>query len=82
MFVDLLPMKIRRIVKIFVCVMIETFCVLMIYASYGLVVLQMSSNQLSPAMRVPMYFGTLAIPIGFALIFVRVIQVAKKEVFG
>lgn len=76
MFRNFLPTRFLDFVIYASYTAIIVFSVLMIKTSYPLLVLQYSSNQLSAAMKAPMYLGTLAIPVGFTLIMIRSIQMA------
>ena len=50
------------------------FCVWVLYLGIKQVIFLKGMDQTSPAMRLPMYFPYLAIPIGFGLMVIRLIE--------
>lgn len=69
LFVNWLPPKAAARVVIFVQVLMILF--LFILAKQGLALALMNLSQLSPAMRIPMFFSYLAIPVGAVLMIIE-----------
>lgn len=63
---DLLPAKGKKIMQIIVHILCGVFFALMIY--YGFIYMGKMSNQLSPAMRLPMSIMYASIPVGGILL--------------
>ncbi|BCV24874.1 TRAP transporter small permease [Gelria sp. Kuro-4] len=80
--ISMFPRPVHRFLQMFGVGCVILFSGLMIWASIGLVLIQAGSGQLSAAMRIPMYFGTLAIPVGFMLLGVRSAQVLITKKFS
>lgn len=59
---NLLPPKVRKILKLLVQVICVVFFVMMIY--YGFIYVGKQGAQLSPAMRIPMSYMYASIPVG------------------
>lgn len=78
MFMTPLPRVLQGIFYYFGCVVILATCVLFIYATWDIMVMQKGSNQLLISMPVPIYFSTLALPVGFAMVIIRTVQLAVK----
>ena len=67
-----LPPMAGKAVKIFIHVVCGAFCVIAIY--YGFRYMGMQGNQLSAALRLPMRYMYMSIPIGFAIMEVHVVD--------
>jgi TRAP-type C4-dicarboxylate transport system permease small subunit len=67
--VDRLPPRVAAGVAVFVQVL--TILFLVILAKQGLALALINLNQLSPAMRIPMFFPYLAVPVGAALMIIE-----------
>ncbi len=78
MMVDKLSGKTRLLVMTFAyCVIIVAsgmFC----YASMDVVMLQYNLGQILPALGIPFYTSTLALPVGFLFIIIRTVQLTIK----
>lgn len=72
-FTLLLPKKARKALEIVVQFVSMGVCALILKFGADIVVKQMASGQLSPAMRIPMYYIYVAIPIGMAFCIIRYI---------
>lgn len=55
------------------------FCITIAYISFKVVAFLHGSGQLSPAMRIPMYWAYLAIPVGVTLMGLRFIQATLNK---
>ncbi|MFA5447387.1 MAG: TRAP transporter small permease [Sphaerochaeta sp.] len=73
-FTMLLPKKYQRVLAILINVASIVLCVAILVFGIKIVQTQMRRGQLSPAMRLPMGYVYLAIPIGMVLFIVRYIQ--------
>jgi TRAP-type C4-dicarboxylate transport system permease small subunit len=69
MVVDRLPPRAATCVSIFV--QAATILFLAVVAQQGLALTLVNLNQLSPAMRIPMFYPYLAVPLGAALMIVE-----------
>lgn len=68
----------RMVMDLFSCTMVLAFCVVVMVSVLKLVDVQRASNQLSPALHVPMYIMTLAIFLGMLfLCFVEIEAIVK-----
>lgn len=72
--VSMLPTKLHAIFKIIEKVIMLAFFAYMIKYANNFVQASITSGQLSPAMRLPMYFVQVAPLVGFALTIVRLLQ--------
>ena len=81
-FTHLLPQKGRDILAILVDIVGMGVCALLIYLGASIVSSQMASGQVSPSMRIPMYFIYGAIPTGMAFCVIRYIIEIVKGVKG
>ena len=79
-FVLMLPQRFRKIVSIITYVLCGFFTAVVCVFSIQIIMTQMSTGQVSPAMKVPMWVVYSAIPIGTALMTFRYLQVLVKEV--
>jgi C4-dicarboxylate transporter DctQ subunit len=73
-FTMLLPKKAKKILAIIVMVGGIFLCVVILKFSMDLTTTLFSRNQLSPAMRIPIAYAYLAVPVGIGLFIVRYIQ--------
>jgi len=73
-FAMLLPKKAQKVLNIFVMIATAILCVLIFRYGVAIVQTQLEKNQLSPAMRIPMGYMYLAIPVGMVFFIVRYIQ--------
>lgn len=69
LIVNRLPPRVAAGVAVFVQVL--TILFLVILAKQGLALALINLNQLSPAMRIPMFFPYLAVPVGAALMIIE-----------
>lgn len=70
-FTLLLPKKARKALDILVKVVCTGVYALIMKFGYDIVISQMASGQLSPAMRIPMWYIYMAIPIGMVFCIIR-----------
>lgn len=75
-FVNMIPVKLQRILNVIVYLMIAGFACLMIYASIP--VLQLNTMQRSPALGIQMSWVYLAIPVSMVLIAIVAITLAFR----
>lgn len=70
----ILPKKLRGFVELFSMVIGIALCSIILKYGVDIVITQMSRMQYSPAMRIPMGYIYLAIPVGMALFIIRYVQ--------
>lgn len=75
-----LPKRAQIIVKYLGIVISIIFCIVVFGASLGILQRQIAGHQVSPAMRIPMWWAYAAIPVGTFLMTVRFIQTLVKTV--
>jgi C4-dicarboxylate transporter DctQ subunit len=68
------PPKVRKVMVFFVHIVVIVFCLVLAYYSYQQMLRVQASEQISPAMELPMWIPYLSIPIGSGLIAIRNIQ--------
>jgi len=73
-FISLFPQKLKRFCIILSGFFSVAFCIIIAVISFNVVLFLYKSGQLSPAMRIPMYWAYLAIPVGTILMSLRFIQ--------
>jgi C4-dicarboxylate transporter DctQ subunit len=78
MLVVFLPKNIQIIVKYVGGIITIIFCIIVFGASLGILYRQIVSNQISPAMRIPMWWAYGAIPAGTLLMTIRFAQILFK----
>ena len=78
MLVTALPKNVQAIVKYLGLIISIIFCIVVIVASLGIIQRQFTGNQVSPAMRIPMWWAYAAVPAGAFLMTVRFIQILIK----
>lgn len=74
MFKDLLPHLYRRIIDFIALGLWFFVAVTLAYVGSDVILSLMEQGQVSPAMRVPMWWAYLAIPVGGLLMSIRLIQ--------
>ena len=74
-----LPKKAQAVVKYLGIIISIVFCIVVLRASLGIVHRQIVSHQVSPAMRIPMWWAYAAIPLGTFLMAARFIQALLKR---
>lgn len=79
-FVDRLPPSLGS--KVRVTVQLITIGFLAIVARFGFSLASLNAGQLSPAMRIPMTFPYLAIPVGSCLMILELIRGLLEELAG
>ena len=77
--VSALPKNIQKITNYIAIIISIIFCIVVFNASLGILQRQITGNQISPAMRIPMWWVYAAIPVGTFLMTVRFIQVLLKN---
>ena len=70
----LLPKRVRSLVEIFSLVIGTALCCIILKFGIDIVMTQMSRMQYSPAMRIPMGYMYMAIPVGMVFFIIRYIQ--------
>lgn len=74
-FKNWLPFRARRVVDLIACIAVAVISVLMMYYGYLIITkVHLKFGQVSPAMRMPMQYAYLAIPVGYLLMIYRNIQ--------
>ena len=81
-FVLLLPPKAKKAANFLVLALCLLFWALIEYHSLFILRLQIANNQLSPAMRIPIWMAYAALPTGAALMIVRYFQVIVWSVLN
>ncbi len=71
----ILPKGPRNLLELFGVITMLFLSAVVLYYSIEIIQLQMSTGQKSPAMRIPMWWAYLGIPIGMVLCIIRCIQV-------
>jgi TRAP-type C4-dicarboxylate transport system permease small subunit len=77
--VDRLPLRAAAWVSVFV--QVATILFLSILAKQGLALALINLNQLSPAMRIPMFFPYLAVPVGAALMIIELAAGVLQDLY-
>ena len=78
MLVTALPKKVQTVVRYLGIVISIVFCFVVFGASLGILQRQIANHQVSPAMRIPMWWAYAAVPAGSFLMTVRFIQMLFK----
>lgn len=73
-FTLLLPKKARKVVNYIAVVLCVIFCVAVLIESSTILQKQIATNQISPAVQMPMWIPYLALPVGTVLMTFRFIQ--------
>jgi C4-dicarboxylate transporter DctQ subunit len=79
-FAMFLPLKLRKVLNIAVLLICVFFCGTVVYYSLSIIRLQAVNNQITPAMRIPMWIAYAALPAGASLMIVRYLQVVFRSV--
>lgn len=66
-FIKRLDISLRKYLSITTLIMIQVFLFWVTRAGFNFVIFALKNRQISPAMRIPMYYVYLSIPIGFLL---------------
>ena len=74
-----LPKKAQTIAEYLGIFISVIFCIVVLGASFGIINRQIINQQISPAMRIPMWWAYAAIPGGTLLMTVRFIQALFKN---
>lgn len=69
---QLLPPKLQKAAKIFVVILVSVFFIIATF--YGLEYMGLQGNQLSAALRIPMKYIYMSIPIGFSIMILHSID--------
>lgn len=77
-FVILLPKRLQHYVSLLSLGLCMVFFVIMIYFGFEIVQKQITTGQVSPAMRIPMYLAYLSVPVGGSFMLIRTIQVFRE----
>ena len=76
--VIVLPKKTQIIIKYLGIILVVVFCIVVFSASLGILRNQIVNRQVSPAMRIPMWWAYAAIPVGTFFMGIRFIQTLFK----
>ena len=72
--IQLFPKKIQRYFVLFSYCICTVFFVMIVYYGMLIVQKQIITGQVSPAMRIPMYYAYLSVPVGSTFIVIRFIE--------
>lgn len=78
MVMQAVPRPVQAFCYYFGCLVIIGTCAIFIYATWEIMMMQKGSNQRLISIPVPIFYSTLALPAGFALVIVRTVQAALK----
>lgn len=73
-FTLMCPKNIRRLINFIVIIICAVFCVICIKYGVDIIMKQIAMKQVSPAMRVPMWWAYLGIPVGMTMAFLRYVE--------
>ncbi len=73
--VDLLPRGPRKIINLIVFAICAGFCGLIAALGYSVVAMQIAYNVRSSAMAIPMWWGTIIIPISFIIMILHLVNI-------
>ena len=79
MLVMILPKNVQSIVKYLRIIIVAIFGIVVFSASLGILHRQIVYHQISPAMRIPMWWAYAAVPVGTFLMTVRFVQTLFKN---
>jgi C4-dicarboxylate transporter DctQ subunit len=79
--VNLFPAKGKKVAALIAYLLSLAFCVIMIKYGMRVTLRHIVSNQISISMGTPIYLISIAIPIGFAMTFARIVQTIIKDYF-
>lgn len=77
-FTMILPEKLKKVVEYFSIILCIIFCLIVFNESLSIIQKQIITNQVSPAMRIPIWWAYAAIPTGMLLMAIRFVQVIVK----
>ncbi|TYP55450.1 TRAP transporter small permease [Thermosediminibacter litoriperuensis] len=77
-FTMILPAKLKKFVQHFAIILSVLFCLIVFKESLSIIQKQIINNQVSPAMRIPMWWAYAAIPTGMILMAIRFLQTMVK----
>ena len=81
-FITILPKFMEMPVRVFSNVLFMIFSGLMVYYGIKVVSFILASKQVSPALGIPMGLVYMAVPVGFVMTFIRIIQDTVKKIKG
>lgn len=81
MLKDRLPAKVQQILEIFVVLVWMGFGIFVIYQGMGVVNTIASFGQKSSALKIPMQFCYMSIPVGMFLMCIRIVERTVKDQF-
>ncbi|MDN5302681.1 MAG: hypothetical protein PWQ60_2195 [Thermoanaerobacteraceae bacterium] len=73
-FTLILPDKLKKFIQYLAIILSIIFCLIVFKESLGIIQKQVVNNQVSPAMRIPMWWAYSAIPTGMLLMAIRFLQ--------
>lgn len=77
-FTMILPAKLKKLVQYLAIVLSVLFCLIVFKESLSIIQKQIINNQVSPAMRIPIWWAYAAIPTGMLLMAIRFVQIMIK----
>lgn len=77
--VNILPKNVKKILSLLAYLVVIACCVLLIYYSVQVSVKQFETMQKTIAMRMPIFYISASLPIGFTLTIIRVLQVLYED---
>lgn len=77
-FVSLLPPPVRKVFSHIRTGVIILFNLLIAYYAFIIIQSQIATEQVSPALNIPIWFAYAAIPVGMLLMIVRCVQAAQN----
>ncbi|KYO66908.1 TRAP transporter small permease [Thermovenabulum gondwanense] len=77
-FTMLLPKNIKKYIQYFAIILCIIFCLIVFKESISIIQKQIINHQVSPAMRIPMWWAYMAIPTGMLFMAVRFLQAIIK----
>lgn len=79
--VNVLPKKVKKVISFLSYIVIILFCIFIIYYSIQISAKQYVTVQKTIAMRLPIFYISAALPVGFTLTVFRVLQIIKDDFF-
>ena len=80
-FKQWLPFRAERVVDLVSNLIVALLCVLMMKFSIDIIVkVHLKFHQVSPAMRMPIWIAYLALPVGYAFMFIRNVMLSIQAV--
>lgn len=74
--------KVGKIFTVVAYIITGLFCCLMVFWGIKMVNFVILTNQVTPALQIPMYIPFICIPLGFALMFLRTIFVIWELIYS